>query len=114
MTFTAWSFGFVGVAHLAFALHLIGGGYGRSIKTRAALSLLGAVACTSLWGICAAAGVLSREPQLVALSSLLDVIRYGLWLAFLLSIRRASAGAASSTSELTSGAAVLVAPHRTA
>ena len=108
MTFTAWSFGFVGVAHLAFALHLIGGGYGRSIKTRAALSLLGAVACTSLWGICAAAGVLSREPQLVALSSLLDVIRYGLWLAFLLSIRRASAGAASSTSELTSGAAVLV------
>ena len=108
MTFTAWSFGFVGVAHLAFALHLIGVGYGRSIKTRAALSLLGAVACTSLWGICAATGVLLREPQLLALSSLLDVIRYGLWLAFLLSIRRASAGAASSTSELTAGAAVLV------
>jgi putative PEP-CTERM system histidine kinase len=108
MTFTAWSFGFVGVAHLAFALHLIGVGYGRSIKTRAALSLLGAVTCTSLWGICAATGVLLREPQLLALSSLLDVIRYGLWLAFLLSIRRASAGAASSTSELTAGAAVLV------
>lgn len=32
MTFTAWSFGFVGVAHLAFALHLIGGGYGRSME----------------------------------------------------------------------------------
>ncbi|MDO9315446.1 MAG: PEP-CTERM system histidine kinase PrsK [Burkholderiaceae bacterium] len=106
--FTAWSFGVVGVAHLAFALHLVGVGYGRSIRTRAALSLVGAVASTALWGACAAAGVVFHEPQLAALSSLLDVARYGLWFAFLLSIRRPAMGAASTTSALTAGALTLV------
>ena len=55
--FAAWSFGFVAIAHVAFALHLVRAGYGRSNTAPAAMALLGAVLCTSLWGWFAMAGV---------------------------------------------------------
>jgi putative PEP-CTERM system histidine kinase len=86
--FAAWSFGLAGGAYLAFALHLCRIGYGRSIRTSAAMALVGAVVCGSLWGWLAMAGVLSAAPRLAALSSLMDVSRYAFWLAFLLLIRR--------------------------
>ncbi len=85
--FATWSFGLVGAAYSAFALNLIRVGYGRSIKTAAAMALLGAVACTALWGWFAMVGVLFDAPRIALLSSLLDVSRYGLWFAFLLLIR---------------------------
>lgn len=94
--FAAWSFGFVAIAHVAFALHLVRAGYGRSNTAPAAMALLGAVLCTSLWGWFAMAGVLLHKPSLVLFSSVLDVTRYGFWLAFLFLVRlqpmRASAG----------------------
>lgn len=84
----AWGFGLVGATHLAFTLNLMRVGYGRSTRTAAAIALLGAVACSSLWGWFAMAVVLFREPQLALPSALFDVARYGFWLAFLLMIRR--------------------------
>ncbi|MFM9916833.1 MAG: XrtA/PEP-CTERM system histidine kinase PrsK [Rhizobacter sp.] len=107
--FAAWSFGLVGVAHLAFALHLVGVGYGRSIRTVSALMLVAAVACTSCWGWFAMASVLNASRYIEVISSLLDISRYGLWLLFLLSIRRQPLDGAARASTLTAVAIVLVA-----
>lgn len=81
---TAWSFGLVGMAHLAFALSLIRLGYWREPRNLAGLALLGAVSSSSLWGWFTVAGVVSGESLLTALAALSDLSRYGFWVAFLL------------------------------
>ena len=85
---TAWSFGLVGAAYLAFALNLIRLGYWRPPRNLAALALLGAVGCSSLWGWLTLAGALSGEPLLALPATLADVSRYGFWFAFLLLVIR--------------------------
>ena len=106
--FAAWSFGLVGAAHLAFALHLLRVGYGRSIRASAAMALVGAVACTSCWGWVAMGGMLTGSPSLEAIASLIDVLRYGLWLVFLLLIRQPVAEGESRSSTLHLAAIFLV------
>lgn len=85
---TAWSFGLLGVVHLAFALNLLRVGYWRRPRNLAGLTLLGAVSSSSLWGWFTMAGVVSGEPSFAILATLADLSRYGFWFAFLVLLIR--------------------------
>ena len=79
----------VGAAHLAFTLNLIRLGYGRAPRSATALALLGAVACSSLWGwLTLAQTLLPGEALLAGLAALADISRYGFWFGFLLLLIR--------------------------
>ena len=85
---TAWSFGAVGAAYLAFALSLVRRGYWRPQRDLAALALLGAVICSSVWGWLTMGQSLAGDSLIAFPATLADVLRYGLWFAFLLLLLR--------------------------
>ena len=84
----SWSFGLLGVVHLAFALNLIRLGYLRRTGSSAGLALLGAVVSTSLWGWFTVADAAFDTAPFLLLATFADVTRYGLWFAFLLLLMR--------------------------
>ena len=86
-TFAAWGFGLVGLAYLAFALNLIRIGEWRVPASRAGKALFGAVSFSALWGWFAMVSLLHDSELLGFLTSMFDIGRYGLWLAFLLLLR---------------------------
>lgn len=81
---TAWGYGFVGIAYSAFALQLVRLGYGRSAHEPSKETLLSAVTFSALWGWFGLAVVETGNPLLFLLNTLSDLLRYGLWFAFLL------------------------------
>ena len=85
---TSWSFGLLGVVHLAFALNLIRLGYLRWTRSSAGLALLGAVVSTSLWGWFTVADAAFDTAAIALLATLADLTRYGLWFVFLLLLMR--------------------------
>ena len=85
---TSWSFGLLGVVHLAFALNLIRLGYLRRTRSSAGLALLGAVVSTSLWGWFTVADAAFDTAAIALLATLADLTRYGLWFVFLLLLMR--------------------------
>ena len=94
---TAWSFGLVALAFFAFALHMAQQGSLRANRTGSSMALLGAVACSALWGCCGLAYFAAAQPLWLFLSALFDFLRYGCWYAFLLALLRSNrpAGTAS-------------------
>lgn len=85
--FSVWSFGFAGAAYLLLTLHLIRLSRKNLPRTASAAVLLGAAGLTSLWGWFEVASALVEQPLLTKAASFFDVVRYNLWIAFLLLIR---------------------------
>ncbi|MEO8545624.1 MAG: XrtA/PEP-CTERM system histidine kinase PrsK [Burkholderiaceae bacterium] len=84
LTLTAWSYGLAGFAYGVLALSLWRRGYG-SMRAEAAkrAMLLGALG-SSAWGWLMLAYLLTGLGMVSMLSTLIDVLRYGAWFAFLL------------------------------
>lgn len=98
------------VAYLAFALNLLRISAWRLPVSLAGKALLAAACCSVLWGASAAASVFYDITPLVIAVSVLDVLRYGLWLAFLLQLKPGTQPASSiGISALSVTAAGLVA-----
>ena len=85
---TAWSYGLVGAAYLAFALRLLQVGYVRGLRDLPKMSLFLAVTFSSVWGWLFLAFLFTGETGYLFLGDLADVIRYGCWYAFLLLLLR--------------------------
>ncbi len=93
-TITAWSYGLAAFIYAAFALYLAAGW--RSGARSRALSV--AVALCALWGAAGVAFALWENAVFLAGSLLADVLRFGGWYFFLLTLLRPeSADAASPT-----------------
>jgi putative PEP-CTERM system histidine kinase len=88
MLLTAWSFGLVGVTYLAFSLRLLQLGYLSEPREVPKLLLLAAVVACAIWGGSGLALAWTREPMYWLVSAMADMLRYGAWFAFLLSLYR--------------------------
>jgi putative PEP-CTERM system histidine kinase len=88
MVLTAWSFGLVGLVYATFGLHLARHGYLRAPSNAAHPMLLGAIACTALWGWSTLASVLTGAHAVMWVASVADLSRYGFWFSFLLVLIR--------------------------
>lgn len=81
---TAWGYGFVGIAYSAFALQLVRLGYLRSTHELSKTTVLAAATFSALWGW-SGLGLVETESLIFSLlTTLCDLLRYGLWFAFLL------------------------------
>lgn len=81
---TAWGYGFVGLAYSAFSLQLARLGYLQSAHEPSKTTVLAAVTFSALWGWFGLALVQTGNPFFSLLNTLSDLLRYGLWFAFLL------------------------------
>lgn len=86
MTLTAWSYGLAGVVYTAFTLQLLQLGYARAGREGSKIAVLVAVASSALWGWFGLASVLAGDFVYLWLGGLLDLLRYGGWFAFMLSL----------------------------
>ncbi|MEP6655976.1 MAG: XrtA/PEP-CTERM system histidine kinase PrsK [Betaproteobacteria bacterium] len=86
-TLIAWSYGLAGVLYLAFALR-VAAAPKRDLR---GIALLAATAFTAAWGLLIMSYALVRAIPLLTLSSLADILSYGGWYAFLLSLAGHSA-----------------------
>lgn len=86
LTLTAMGYVLVAMVYSGFALRLIALGSVRSPKNKSALYLLSAVIFSALWGVCELLSVSS--PRWLLLGSVADVLRYGCWFGFMLSLCR--------------------------
>jgi putative PEP-CTERM system histidine kinase len=84
------------IAHLALAAYLSASGRVQSGTGRAARVFVAAIWATSAWGGAAAAAEAADAWALATAAAVLDVLRYGLWFAFLLALVR-PAGTDSGT-----------------
>ena len=84
MVLTAWSYGLVGVVYTAFALHLLRLGYLSGKREWLKATVFAALAGSALWGWFGLAFLATATPLFLLLSTLLDLLRYGGWFAFLL------------------------------
>lgn len=83
---TSWGFGLAGMVYTFIALRLTQLGYWRSNGEWSKTSLLAAVAASSLWGWFGLTFLLIGSPLLLLFSTVLDVLRYGFWFVFLLTL----------------------------
>ena len=82
------------LAHLAFAAYLVRAGYLRAASDGLALPLFAAaIFATALWAGASALDHHSRDIALAFAASALDLLRYGLWFAFLLNLLGTRPGA---------------------
>lgn len=88
LALTAWSYGLVGLVYSAFALRLLQLGYLRSVLEWSKTTLLAAVAWSALWGWFGLALLLTGKPLFLLLSAVSDLLRYGAWFAFLVTLLR--------------------------
>ncbi len=84
MVLTAWSYGLVGVVYTAFALHLLRLGYLSGKREWLKTTVFAALTFSALWGWFGLAFLATAGPLFLVLSTLLDLLRYGGWYAFLL------------------------------
>ena len=91
---TAWSFGLVGAIYTVFAIAVAGFGYLEAPRNAQRLSGFAALICTAAWGWLALVFVLTGDPLWALLALLADLLRYGLWFAFLLLLFRPAEGEA--------------------
>jgi putative PEP-CTERM system histidine kinase len=74
--------------HTGFALHLLRQGYARRDQGAAQRAFLGAVVASAGWALMALVDPLSRSVTPAFAAAALDLLRYGLWFAFLLLLLR--------------------------
>lgn len=80
---TACSFGLAGFLYLVFGLSLVRQGYLRLPREIGRTTLVFAVFCSALWGWELLAILLAGQPSLLFAWYFTDIVRYGLWYAFL-------------------------------
>lgn len=84
MQLYAWSNALAALVYMAFTWRLAQMGYARVGAGRIKNTLLAAVLLSALWGVAGLALALTSAPLTLWLAALLDLARYGAWLAFLL------------------------------
>jgi len=92
LVLTAWSYGLVGLAYSLFALRLFQLGFLRAPRTEASVAVYAAVALSALWGWFGLGFHLQSDPTALSLSALSDLLRYGAWFVFLLTLFRSNVG----------------------
>lgn len=88
MPLTAWSSGLCGLVYSAFALQLIRLGYARPVRHWPRSTVLAAALMTALWAWFGVALALTADQSLWGVNTLLDMMRYACWYAFLLALIR--------------------------
>ncbi|MEO8248741.1 MAG: XrtA/PEP-CTERM system histidine kinase PrsK [Burkholderiales bacterium] len=92
----AWSFGLAAVVYAALALGLVFFGYLRAPRAAREIAAVAAIACSAAWGGFGLWSELTGHPALDFLADVADVLRYGLWFAFLLLLFKPESGASAS------------------
>jgi putative PEP-CTERM system histidine kinase len=90
LVLTAWSYGLVGLAYSLFALRLLQLGFLRAPYKEASIAVFAAVALSALWGWFGLGFLLRADAAALSLSALADLLRYGAWFAFLLTLFRSN------------------------
>jgi putative PEP-CTERM system histidine kinase len=88
LVLSAWGYGLVGLSYTLFALRLLQLGYFRSAKERSKMALACAVTFSALWGWFGLALLASNTSGFWFFNAASDLLRYGFWFAFLLTILR--------------------------
>jgi putative PEP-CTERM system histidine kinase len=88
LTLTAMGYALVALVYSGFALRLLAIGTARAPRNKSALYLLSAVIFSVFWGACALLS--ARSPWWRLLSNLSDILRYGCWFGFMLTLCRSS------------------------
>src|SRR5574337_1544244 len=91
----AWSAAAAGAAYTAFALYLWRVGYLRPDARSASRLLVAAAAATAAWGWLGVADTFTTKVLFLRLGGFADVLAYGFWFAFLVSLLRPAAGGTS-------------------
>jgi putative PEP-CTERM system histidine kinase len=86
LVLSAWGYGLAGVAYSTFALRLVRLGYVRDIHDWPKVALFCAVMLSALWGWFGLAQLVSNNSGVWFFTTVSDLLRYGFWFAFLLSI----------------------------
>jgi putative PEP-CTERM system histidine kinase len=89
-------FGIAGALHLLFAGQLAWSGRLQHERSAPAVLFIGALLASALWATCSAFNVLLNDRFWPNAAALLDLLRYGLWFAFLLVSMGASRATARS------------------
>ena len=90
VTLTALGYALVGVVYTAFFLRLWVTGSVRAPRNLSAVYLLGAVGFCALWGWCELLAWVDMQQRWWWLGKLADVLRYGCWYGFMLTVCRSS------------------------
>jgi putative PEP-CTERM system histidine kinase len=88
LVLSAWGYGLVGLAYSTFALRLLQLGYLRSAREWSKIALVCAVTFSALWGWFGLALLISNSSGFWFFNAVSDLLRYGFWFAFLLTILR--------------------------
>ena len=109
---TAWSYGLAGAVYSLLALGLMGRGYLRAPREAARWALVTAVSVSALWAWMLVVFLYSGHKQLLQVGYAADIVRYGAWYFFILSllrIRPVDGGPVAPLGWLAPGALVVVA-----
>lgn len=96
MAVMAWSQLLVGMAYSLFVFRLAQQGSPGPSHDRSNALVVATVVCTALWGWFGLAFSFTANPLWLLFSNLLDLLRYGGWFAFLLTLLRPSGSSARS------------------
>jgi putative PEP-CTERM system histidine kinase len=96
MVVMAWSQFLVGMAYSLFVFRLVQQGSPDPSHDRSNALVVATVVCTALWGWFGLAFSFTANPLWLLFSNLLDLLRYGGWFAFLLTLLRPARSSARS------------------
>ena len=96
MAVMAWSQFLVGMAYSLFVFRLAQQGSPGPSHDRSNALVVATVVCTALWGWFGLAFSFTANPLWLLFSNLLDLLRYGGWFAFLLTLLRPAPSSARS------------------
>ena len=85
---TAWSYGLAGAVYSLLALGLMGRGYLRAPREAARWALVTAVSVSALWAWMLVVFLYSGQRLLLQIGYAVDILRYGAWYFFILSLLR--------------------------
>lgn len=96
----SWSFGLAALGYLSLSAYLFS--FGRDWRTSVwARRIVIAAGLSTLWAAAALVAAQGTQPLVLLTASLLDVLRYGAWYAFLVSILAPKTGATETRSVIT-------------
>jgi putative PEP-CTERM system histidine kinase len=88
LVLTGWSYGLAGLAYAVLFVALLRRGYGKAPRELARVSMFVAALASSVWACLLLAFLYSGHELYLQASYLVDVVRYGAWYVFLLTLLR--------------------------